>query len=67
MNQFQRTFFLINRKFSIFESALIHRKTHGQALTLHHILNQVTVMCNSCVGAICKLKPIHTIMPFYYK
>ena len=28
MNQFQRTFFLINRKFSIFESALIHRRTH---------------------------------------
>ena len=29
MNQFQRTFFLINRKFSIFESALIHRRTHS--------------------------------------
>ncbi len=28
MNQFQRTFFLIIRKISIFESALIHRRTH---------------------------------------
>ena len=33
MNQFQRTFFLINRKFSIFESALIHRRTHCQVTT----------------------------------
>jgi len=28
MNQFQRTYSLINRKFCIFESALIHRRTH---------------------------------------
>ena len=28
MNQFQRTFFLIYRKILIFESALIHRRTH---------------------------------------
>ena len=36
MNQFQRTFFLINRKFSIFESALIHRRTHTRQLTSGH-------------------------------
>lgn len=28
MNQFQRTFFLIYRKICIFESVLIHRRTH---------------------------------------
>ena len=30
MNQFQRTYFLINRKISIFESVLIHRRTHAR-------------------------------------
>ncbi len=36
MNQFQRTFFLIIRKISIFESALIHRRTHELPLTSAH-------------------------------
>lgn len=31
MNQFQRTFFLLIRKIHIFESALIHRRTHPSA------------------------------------
>jgi hypothetical protein len=33
MNQFQRTFFLISRKITIFESVLIHRRTHCQQAT----------------------------------
>jgi len=33
MNKFQRTYFLTNRKFCIFESTLIHRRTHNQQVT----------------------------------
>jgi len=42
MNQFQRTYFLTYRKILIFESALIHRRTHQLPITAH--------IKNSCAG-----------------
>jgi hypothetical protein len=44
MNQFQRTFFLLIRKIHIFESALIHRRTHTRIKKASMLIDELDII-----------------------